>query len=534
MLQIKLAAAFALVLAFVALLVGLLVFGSMQLDYHLERQRQAHVVLQNYLRLSNDAYRLFKQKADTLLIGDALNQPDEVEGRDELDATLDRLRDLTISEIAFVGANEPDEREDLEQIERLERTIERGLAQLEQIASLQRQGEEGRARIEMIRTLETFIDTDFADAIEDAIAEEQREVDRADAASARLTGLLGLGAGIAGVAAAFVVGAAGIWIALAIRTPLLLLLEGTEAVAGGDLGHRVRLDRPAEFARVALSFNRMAAELEQHQAQLLLARNQLERKVQERTGQLEQANRALKRLDEIRRRSFADISHELRTPLTVIRGEAEVTLRNRHASREEQRSALERIVDLSGQLARMVEDMMLLARSEFDSVRLQIGSVELDQVLLSICEDARVLAAEKGVAVHWTVIDRPILVEADPDRLRQLFLILIDNACRYTAEGLIEIRLSDDGERATVVVADTGMGIAEDELGSVFDRFFRGRRAQQQVPRGSGLGLHVARNIVEAHGGRISASSRIGEGTTVKVELPRRHEQEPRYEHLVD
>jgi two-component system OmpR family sensor kinase len=264
----------------------------------------------------------------------------------------------------------------------------------------------------------------------------------------------------------------------------------------------------------------MAAELEQQQGQLLRARTDLERKVRERTRELEQANVALQRLDQVRRRMFAEISHELRTPLTVIRGEAEVALRRRCGALEEYRTTLERIVDLTGQLARLVEDLMVLARSESAVVRLRVDEILLDQVLTSVCEDAKVLAAEKGVDVVWHIPDLGMQLRADPERLRQLFLILVDNACRYTERGRITVQLASESGSAVVTIRDTGFGIPAEELSSVFDRFFRGRRAETSVPRGAGLGLHVAKAIVDAHGGDIHLSSEPGEGTEVTVRLP--------------
>lgn len=197
-----------------------------------------------------------------------------------------------------------------------------------------------------------------------------------------------------------------------------------------------------------------------------------------------------------------------------------MTLRSRRGALEEYRASLERIVDLTGQLARLVEDLMMLARSESAAVRLKVADGTLDPLLSSVCEDARVLAAEKGVEVVWSTPADPVMIRGDFDRLRQLLLILVDNACRYTERGRISVALAAEPPHAVITVTDTGVGVPEGELDWVFDRYFRGTRAQRLVPRGTGLGLHVAKAIVDAHRGSIELSSRLGKGTEVIVRLP--------------
>jgi two-component system OmpR family sensor kinase len=385
---------------------------------------------------------------------------------------------------------------------------------------MQDEGRDAAARANLITALDDLIDRDFGALIGTAIEEERREASVADRHAAWLAGNLALVAGVFALAAVAVVTASGLWLLRSIKRPLDRLMQGTHEIAIGQLGHRVDVQGPAEFEHLALSFNRMAAELEQQQSQLLRARTDLERKVRERTRELEQANVALQRLDQVRRRMFAEISHELRTPLTVIRGEAEVALRSRGGALAEYRASLERIVELTGQLARLVEDLMVLARSESATVRLKVEETPLDQMLASVCEDAKVLAAEKGVEVVWQIPDEGMHLRGDPERLRQLFLILVDNACRYTERGRIAVELAREADSAVITVRDTGFGIPAEELPSVFDRFFRGSRAQKYVPRGAGLGLHVAKAIIDAHGGDIQLSSEPGEGTEVTVRLP--------------
>jgi two-component system OmpR family sensor kinase len=532
MLRTKLILVFALVLALVVGMSGLLFWGTRTIQQTYERGLTAHDVLEAYTRLSNDAYRHFKQLLDRLVLGAPLEADALREGEARLRGELETLTQLTRREVALYGRDEPEEIEELEQIERLGGVIERGIGLLVEAQALQDEGREAVARQTLIRALDNLIDREFAALIGAAIGEEQREATVADRDAASLARTLALVAAIFALVAIAVVAASGLWLLRSIKAPLDRLMQGTHEIAIGRLGHRVDAHGPAEFEHLALSFNRMAAELEQQQSQLLRARTDLERKVRERTRELEQANVALQRLDQVRRRMFAEISHELRTPLTVIRGEAEVALRSRSVALEEYRASLERIVNLTGQLARLVEDLMVLARSESAAVRLSFDKTRLDQVLASVCEDAKVLAAEKGVAVVWQIPDEGMPLRADPERLRQLFLILVDNACRYTERGRITVELAREAGYAVVTVRDTGFGVPAEELSAVFDRFFRGSRAQKSVPRGAGLGLHVAKAIVDAHGGEIELSSEPGEGTEVKVRLPLNEARDPGHERL--
>ena len=237
--------------------------------------------------------------------------------------------------------------------------------------------------------------------------------------------------------------------------------------------------------------------------------------------ELQQSNQTLHRVDQARRRMFADISHALRTPLTVIRGEAEVTLRERDGNSKDYRTALGRIVEVTDQLNRLVEDLLLVARSESAALRIESTEFEASQLVRELGEDAQTLAATKGIRATCSVPHEAVRVCGDAGGLRQLFLILLDNACRYTpADGEISIGLTTSGSDAIITVSDTGMGIPPHELDRVTDRFYRGSNTSRMTPHGAGLGLHIAQSIAERHGGEIEIESDFGRGTTVRVRLP--------------
>lgn len=319
--------------------------------------------------------------------------------------------------------------------------------------------------------------------------------------------------------------AAGWHFARALRRPLHLLSEGAQALREGRLQHRIPLDGADEFSAVARSVNGMAAELEQHRAREAQQRQLLEAQVDARTAELREALQALSQADLRRRQLFADVSHELRTPTTAIRGEAEITLRGADRAPDEYKAALRRIVETSRQLATVIDDLLAMARSDIDALSLVKRPLDLAETVRDALTQATALGAAR--AIRLQAGETPpgrCTVLGDAQRLRQLLLILLDNAVRYSPDGsTVQLRLLAPGHGGThcvVEVADEGIGIAAHELPQVFDRQFRGEAARRQRPDGSGLGLSIAQALVRAHGGRIELTSTPGQGTLARLLLP--------------
>ncbi len=236
---------------------------------------------------------------------------------------------------------------------------------------------------------------------------------------------------------------------------------------------------------------------------------------------LQSANLKLQELDNLRSQFFADISHELRTPLTVIRGEAEVTLRGKKKSLQEYKTALSRIVELTNQVNKLVNDLLFLARSESGPIQIETQPTSLSEILMDVHRAGEVLAKSKTITVTLSHQDNNNVVQGDPQRLRQLFMILLDNAVNYTDPGgAINVNLIKEAGYGKVTVADNGIGIPADDLTHVFERFYRVKRSGNQFHVGVGLGLPIAKWISEAHQGNISLVSTQGAGTVVTVRLP--------------
>lgn len=231
--------------------------------------------------------------------------------------------------------------------------------------------------------------------------------------------------------------------------------------------------------------------------------------------------RQLQEVGQMKTAFFADISHELRTPITVIRGEAEVTLRGKVKPIDEYRQVLERIIRLSGQLEKLVNDLLFLARSESGSLEMNLHPVNVQKILREAAADAQVLANKKGITLEFPVQDNPVMIQADPQRLRQAFFIIMDNAIQYTkAGGKVKVRSKKNGKYNHIVIADNGIGIPAENMDLVFNRFYRVPNRNGHRSQGTGLGLSIAKWITEAHNGSIAIVSSLGEGTEVKIALP--------------
>jgi signal transduction histidine kinase len=218
------------------------------------------------------------------------------------------------------------------------------------------------------------------------------------------------------------------------------------------------------------------------------------------------------------RRFIADAAHELRTPVSVLRARAEVAVQ-RERPPGDYRRALEEIGRESEMLGRIVDDLLILARVESGVRPVALEPVYLDDLVSDAASAAGVLGEKRGVRLRVGEFDEA-RVTGDAPLLRQLLLILMQNAVKYTADGgEVMVDVHSRGGASTVVVADTGIGIAPAELPHVFERFYRGEEARG-ITEGAGLGLSIARRIVDQHNARISVESRPGQGTRVTVVFP--------------
>ena len=233
-------------------------------------------------------------------------------------------------------------------------------------------------------------------------------------------------------------------------------------------------------------------------------------------------NAMLERLDlsfrQIRQFS-ADASHELQTPLTILQGELEVALRSPRTP-EAYRGAIQSALQEIERMAVLVEGLLLLARADAGMLRLDLKPMDAAQLLAEVYERTQILAQSRSIALDLEALE-PRTVFADRERLRRVLLNLVDNAIKYTpAEGRVTLSLWESAGQVSLSVRDTGIGLSEAEREHIFQRFHRAGSARDHGAQGSGLGLCIARSIVEAHGGTLRVASRPGEGSTFTVCLP--------------
>jgi heavy metal sensor kinase len=284
------------------------------------------------------------------------------------------------------------------------------------------------------------------------------------------------------------------WLARHALAPIDRLRRETDAISAERLDERLSTSNPHdELGLLTRTINAMIARLERAFAEI--------------------------------RRFTADASHELRTPLTALRTEVEVAL-SRHLSGGEQQQLLTSLLEELGRLSRLTDQLLTLSRRDAGVEQFELTPVDLHAVVASVVDTLQPLAATKELQVKLRCAEEAsIFVAGDEGRLRQVFINLLDNAFKYTPEGgSVSIYIARQDGSGTVTVTDTGIGIAQEHLPRVFERFYRLDKARTRAAGGTGLGLSIARSIVTAHGGTIEIASSLGKGSTCTVTLPEAHD----------
>ncbi len=227
----------------------------------------------------------------------------------------------------------------------------------------------------------------------------------------------------------------------------------------------------------------------------------------------------LKRAFDRERQFTADASHELRTPMAIIQGEATLAL-NKERSNEEYKKSLELISQKASHVSSVINKLLVLARADAGKERLNLSDVNLKELLNELALDVGLLCEEKEIRFQFDS-QEDLIIKGDEIKLRELFLNLADNAIQYTPRGgSITISLVKRGSHACVSVKDTGIGISEEHLPHIFERFYRVDKAVSRNAGGAGLGLAICKQIAELHGGQIEVESKVGVGSNFSILLP--------------
>jgi two-component system, OmpR family, sensor kinase len=288
-------------------------------------------------------------------------------------------------------------------------------------------------------------------------------------------------------------GLIGYWLAGSSMRPVEGIMDEVDAISDGRSLHR-RLAVPLsgdEMARLAVTVNGMLARLEQSFASL--------------------------------RRFTADASHELKTPLMVLRAGVERALVHPGIPSEILQSLDETLAQIN-QMTEMVENLLTLARADEGRAPLAVEECDLRELVADVAETAGILGEEAGVTAGHTMPETPVCLAVDRHRIREMLLNIVTNAIKYTPRGgSIVLALEENEDAVTFTVRDTGIGIAAGDLPHIFERFWRADPARSRTGDrpGVGLGLAIAKWIVEAHGGSIMVQSRPGRGTMFIIRLPK-------------
>ncbi|MNH86821.1 Alkaline phosphatase synthesis sensor protein PhoR [compost metagenome] len=236
---------------------------------------------------------------------------------------------------------------------------------------------------------------------------------------------------------------------------------------------------------------------------------------------------AVRRLERMRSEFVANVSHELKTPIAAVKGFAETLLAGALNDKETAKSFLQIIFDESERLNRLIGDILELSKIESRRIPLHFSPVDLHDFISKSLSMMNAEADKKHIELSMQV-DKDTYLEADEDRLRQIFINLLSNGINYTQEGgKVKIRVEPlvfnkdgDHERLKIVVSDTGIGIPKKDLPRIFERFYRVDKARSRSSGGTGLGLSIVKHLVELHKGTIRVDSEVGVGTKITIELP--------------
>ncbi|WP_051677103.1 sensor histidine kinase [Maridesulfovibrio frigidus] len=282
-------------------------------------------------------------------------------------------------------------------------------------------------------------------------------------------------------------GFGGVFLTRKAFNPVKEITKTAQEIGEHDLSQRIKIKTKDELGELSTVLNKMIDRIE----------------------------RAFQRQTEF----TADASHELRAPLAVIQAEATLTL-EKERDAETYQKALEIIAQESNEMSVVISQLLTLARADAGKEHLELKSIDMAEFISTVCDDISILCREKGLILKLCSLDK-VFVYGEKSSLRRLLVNILSNAIRYTPTcGVIYVSLEQVENSAVITIRDTGIGIPNEELPHIFKRFYRVDRARSRKTRGSGLGLSICEQIVDAHKGKIEVESCIGIGSVFYVKIP--------------
>jgi signal transduction histidine kinase len=256
--------------------------------------------------------------------------------------------------------------------------------------------------------------------------------------------------------------------------------------------------------------------------------NHYAKKLEKGNKKLENANQKLKELIKMKNEFLHITSHQLRTPLTAIRGMLSMWYGGdfENLSEKEKRKMLKRILVSANRLNNITNDMLDTMELEGGFLKFQFKPVSMEKIIKETINTLKPNFDKKNIYIKLETDLKVSDVEVEPNYIRQVFMNVIDNACKYTRKGGVSINMEKDNKYIKIIVKDTGVGVSKTDQKKIFKKFTRGRNAISENASGSGLGLFIARKIVNEHGGKIEIESDgVGKGSVIKIYLKIKHER---------
>ncbi|GGF69053.1 hypothetical protein GCM10010912_12710 [Paenibacillus albidus] len=282
-------------------------------------------------------------------------------------------------------------------------------------------------------------------------------------------------------------------IARILSRPLVQMQQATRRIAIGDLEHRLSITSKDELGFLAEAINDLAIDLQRYR--------------------------------DTRQEFFANISHELRTPITYLEGYAKVVRDGLYETEEEKQLYLDIIYQEAHRMEHLVDDLFELAKMEEGKISLTPVWVDFSALVQQAVRKMELKVNEKGIKLFVTLRGEPFQIQGEEKRLEQVILNILENAVRYTEQGQIHVQLSFTADSLLFSVEDTGIGIPEEELPFIFERFYRVEKSRSRQYGGTGLGLAIVNKLVQLHGGNIVFTSQVGVGTCCTVQFPKKWDE---------
>lgn len=270
--------------------------------------------------------------------------------------------------------------------------------------------------------------------------------------------------------------------------PMVQMEQATRSIAKGDLETRLAVRSSDEIGSLAAAINDLAKDLQHYR--------------------------------DTRQELFANVSHELRTPITYLEGYAKVLTDELYDTEEEKKQYLNIIYQEAMRLNHLIHDLFELSKMEEGKINLTLEWADIKEIVDQCVNKVQLKVKEKGLSLQYNVSGEPPLAYIDGLRMEQVILNLFENAIRYTESGEIYVSLTADEMGNQIIVEDTGIGISEDELPYIFERFYRVEKSRSREFGGTGLGLAIVKKLIELQGGSIEVSSKTGRGTRFVIHLP--------------